>query len=56
MIGRLLITTIAIGGAFMIAGMVDSTFRHYYHKHADQDDLKTNFIQEVVVIDTEVKE
>jgi len=56
MIGRLLITAVAIGGVFMITGVVESTFRHYYHKHADQDDLKTNFIQEVVIIDTEVKE
>ena len=33
-----------------MVGIADSTFRHYFRKHAEFEDLKTNTIQEVVVV------
>lgn len=50
MIARLFATTVAVGAAAIVIGIADSTFRHYYRKHAEFEDLKTNTIQEVVVV------
>ncbi len=50
MIGRLFAVTIAAGTVGLMAGVFHSTFRHYFRKHAEFDDLKTNTIQEVVVV------
>ena len=50
MIGRIFATTIVVGIAGMMAGVADSTFRHYYRKHADFEDLKTHTVQEVVLV------
>lgn len=50
MIGRLFATTVAVGAAAIVVGITDSTFRHYFRKHAEFEDMKTNTIQEVVVV------
>ena len=50
MIGRLFATTVAVGAAAIMIGITESTFRHYFRKHAEFEDLKTNTIQEVVVV------
>tara|TARA_B100000459_G_scaffold46049_1_gene23647 strand:- start:916 stop:1095 length:180 start_codon:yes stop_codon:yes gene_type:complete len=50
MIGRIFATTIVVGIAGMMAGVAHSTFRHYYRKHADFEDLKTDTVQEVVLV------
>ena len=50
MIGRLFAATIAAGTVGLMLGVAQSTFRHYYRKHADFEDLKTNTVQEVVVV------
>ena len=50
MIGRLFVTTIAVGITGMMAGVAHSTFRHYYRKHADFEDLKNDTVQEVVLV------
>tara|TARA_Y100000589_G_C27124943_1_gene618096 strand:+ start:235 stop:414 length:180 start_codon:yes stop_codon:yes gene_type:complete len=50
MIGRLFAATIAAGTVGLMLGVAHSTFRHYYRKHADFEDLKNDSIQEVVVV------
>lgn len=50
MIGRIFATTIVVGVAGIMAGVAHSTFRHYYRKHADFEDLKDNTVQEVVLV------
>jgi hypothetical protein len=50
MIGRLFAATIAAGTVGLMLGVASSTFRHYYRKHADFEDLKNDSIQEVVVV------
>lgn len=50
MIGRLFATTVAVGAAAIVIGIADSTSRHYFRKHAEFEDLKTNTVQEVVVV------
>jgi len=50
MIGRLFATTVAVGAAAIMIGIAESTFRHYFRKHAEFEDLKTNTVQEVVVV------
>ena len=39
-----------IGGFGLLCGMAHSTFRHYYHKYADIEDLKTYTIQDVHLV------
>ena len=50
MIGRLFAVTIDAGTVGLILGVAQSTFRHYYRKHAEFEDLKNDSIQEVVVV------
>lgn len=50
MIGRIFATTIVVGVAGMMAGVAHSTFRHYYRKYADFEDLKNDTVQEVVLV------
>ena len=49
MIGRLFAATIAAGTVGLMV-VFHSTFRHYYRKHAEFEDLKNDSIQEVVVV------
>ena len=50
MIGRLFAATMVAGAVGLMAGGASSTFRHYYRKHAEFEDLKMDMIQEVVVV------
>ena len=57
MIYRMLIGSLIVGAVGVAVGMADSTFRHYYRKHAEFEDMKNVGIQEVVLVnDVEVKE
>ena len=52
-----MIGTMIFGIAGLTAGMAESTFRHYYQKHADFEDMKNTGVQEVVLVnDVEVEE
>ncbi len=42
--------TLIIAGCGLLCGMAHSTFRHYYHKYADIEDLKTYTIQDVNLV------
>ena len=42
--------TLIMGGVGLLCGMAHSTFRHYYHKYADIEDLKTHNIQDVNLV------
>ena len=42
--------TLIVGGFGLLCGMAHSTFRHYYHKYADIEDLKTYTIQDVHLV------
>ena len=54
---RLLMTTVVIGMAGVAVGMMDSTFKHYYRKYADFEDMKTTSVQEVTFVgEVEVEE
>ena len=50
MVYRLLMTTVIIGMAGVAVGMMDSTFKHYYRKYADYDDMKNIGVQEVTFV------
>ena len=53
----MLIGSLIVGAVGVAVGMADSTFRHYYRKHAEFEDMKNVGIQEVVLVnDVEVKE
>ena len=47
MLGK--ITTSLMSG--LMAGVAVSSFRHYYHRYADQEDLRMNEYREVIIID-----
>ncbi|MBT5594297.1 MAG: hypothetical protein HOJ60_02045 [Euryarchaeota archaeon] len=49
---------VIIGIGSMAAGVAVSTFKHYYEKYADLEDMKNVGIQEVVLVSetTEVEE
>lgn len=50
MVYRLLMTTMVIGVAGVALGMMDSTFKHYYRKYADYEDMKNTGVQEVTFV------
>ncbi len=50
MIYRMMITTAVVGLAGVAIGMMDSTFKHYYRKHADFEDMKNTGVQEVTFV------
>ena len=50
MVYRLLMTTVVIGMAGVAVGMMDSTFKHYYRKYADYEDMKNTGVQEVTFV------
>ena len=58
MIQNTLISMIGIGAAAMVAGVAVSTYKHYYERYADLEDLKNVGVQEVVLVSetTEVEE
>ena len=58
MIQNTLISMIAIGLTAMAAGVAVSTYKHYYERYADLEDLKNIGVQEVVLVSetTEVEE
>ena len=43
-------TTVVIGMAGVAVGMMDSTFKHYYRKYADYEDMKNHGVQEVTLL------
>lgn len=50
MIYRMMITTAVVGLAGIAVGMMDSTFKHYYKKYADFEDMKNTGVQEVTFV------
>ena len=50
MVYRLLMTTVVIGMAGVAVGMMDSTFKHYYRKYEEFEDMKTTSVQEVTFV------
>ena len=50
MIYRMMITTAVVGLAGVAIGTMDSTFKHYYKKYADFEDLTNTGIQEVTFV------
>ena len=50
MIYRLMMTTMIVGLAGVAVGMMDSTFKHYYRKYAEFEDMKTLGVQEVTFV------
>ena len=58
MIQNTLISMIGIGVTAMVAGVAVSTYKHYYERYADLEDLKNIGVQEVVLVSetTEVEE
>lgn len=47
--------TVVVGLVGFAAGMSASGFRHYYYRYADGEDLRTNNVQEVVIVEDETK-
>ena len=47
---NLFLGTIIMGTAGLLSGMAHSTFRHYYHKYADIEDMKTFHVQDVNLV------
>ncbi|DAC49252.1 MAG TPA: hypothetical protein HA340_05600 [Candidatus Thalassarchaeaceae archaeon] len=49
-------TVLAMAGGFVL-GVAHSSFRHYYHRYADEQDLRNHDgqIQEVVIVADETK-
>ena len=50
MVYKLLMTTMVVGVAGVAVGMMDSTFKHYYRKYADYEDMKNTGVQEVTFV------
>jgi Tfp pilus assembly major pilin PilA len=50
MIQNIMMKMIVIGISSVAAGVAVSTFKHYYQKYADIDDLKNIGIQDVAVV------
>ena len=56
MLGRLMtLSMFALTGGF-VAGVAQSSFRHYYRRYADEEDLRqAGEIVEVVIVQDETK-
>ncbi len=52
MIGKI----IAMFGATIVAGVAVSSFKHYYNRYADEQDLLMVDRREVVVVENQTKE
>jgi len=50
MVYRLLMTTMVVGLAGIAVGMMDSTFKHYYRRYAEFEDMKNTGVQEVTFV------
>ena len=50
MIQNMMMRMIVIGISSVAAGVAVSTFKHYYQKYAEIDDMKNIGIQDVVVV------
>jgi len=50
MIGRILITTLAVGVGMFAAGVAQSTFKHYRIKYAEDEDLRDADVMKVVIV------
>ncbi|HIF04683.1 MAG TPA: hypothetical protein EYQ80_04615 [Candidatus Poseidoniales archaeon] len=54
MFGRLMTLSMFAGG--FVAGVAQSSFRHYYRRYADEEDLRqAGEIVEVVIVQDETK-
>ncbi len=45
-----MMTTMVVGLAGIAVGMMDSTFKHYYRKYAEFEDMKSVGVQEVTFV------
>ena len=50
MVYRLLMTTMVVGLAGIAVRMMDSTFKHYYRRYAEFEDMKNTGVQEVTFV------
>ena len=50
MIQNMMMNMIVIGISSVAVGVAVSTYRHYYQKYAEVDDMKNIGIQEVVLV------
>lgn len=52
MIGMMMKTTMIVGTALYATGVMESSWRHYFHRYTnDEDRFTTGLIQEVKVIE-----
>ena len=58
MLQNMLMNMVIVGIGSMAAGVAVSTFKHYYEKYAELEDMKTVGVQEVSLVSetTEVEE
>ena len=55
MIGRTIMITLAIAGSSFIAGAVHSSFKHYYARFAEEEDLNDGTVTKVAIVSDETK-
>ncbi|MDP7043048.1 MAG: hypothetical protein QF807_03425 [Candidatus Thalassarchaeaceae archaeon] len=57
MIQRMFAGTALAAASFFVAGVAHSSYRHYFRRYADEEDLrnKDGSVQEVVIVDDETK-
>ena len=51
MIGIMLRSTLAVATVSFAVGVFNSSWKHYYVKHADDEDRTNGLVQEVKIID-----
>jgi hypothetical protein len=57
MIQNMFAGTVLAAAGFFVAGVAHSSYRHYFRRYADEEDLrnKDGSVQEVVVVKDETK-
>ena len=55
MIGKTLVMTVSIAAACFVAGVTHSSFKHYYKRYADGEDLNDGRVTQVAIVADETK-
>ena len=55
MIGRTILITLAFAGSCFIAGAVHSSFKHYYARFAEEEDMNDGTVTKVAIVSDETQ-
>ena len=55
MIGKTLLLTLSVAVTGFVAGAMTSSFKHYYNRFAEEEDLNDGTVNKVIIVADETK-